>query len=219
MSKLHSKSTFQESWCCNPKYSLWVSKDASNTSKSYCELCYKTIDLKSDGSNALDSDQKGQKHQELEKARKTNAMKVFFSPQSSKSSNVNKKEGPLSPQSSLKSAKVGQAQVQEGPLSSFVFVENILNAGIVWCLNVVKFCHSFRSCDSLKNLFKVMFPDSAIPDKFSLGKDKARYMIIYGIYPAFKQKLKSMINNSPWYSVSFIKVSTKTNKSARWMLI
>ena len=28
-------------------------------------------------------------------------------------------------------------------------------------------------------------------------------MIIYGIYPAFKQKLKSMINNSPWYSVSF----------------
>ena len=28
-------------------------------------------------------------------------------------------------------------------------------------------------------------------------------MIIYGIYPAFKQKLKSMIDNSPWYSVSF----------------
>ena len=28
-------------------------------------------------------------------------------------------------------------------------------------------------------------------------------MIIYGIYPAFKQKLKIMINNSPWYSVSF----------------
>ena len=48
-----------------------------------------------------------------------------------------------------------------------------------------------------------MFLDSAIPDKFSLGKDKARYMIIYGIYPAFKQKLKSMINNSPPYSVSF----------------
>ena len=37
------------------------------------------------------------------------------------------------------------------------------------------------------------------------GKDKARYMIIYGIYPAFKQKLKSMISNSPWYFVSFDK--------------
>ena len=48
-----------------------------------------------------------------------------------------------------------------------------------------------------------MFPDSAIPDKFSLGKDKARYLIIYGTYPAFKKKLKSIINSSPWYSVSF----------------
>ena len=55
MSKPHSKSTFQESWFCNPKYSLQVSKDVSNTSKAYCKLCYKTIDLKSGDSNALDS--------------------------------------------------------------------------------------------------------------------------------------------------------------------
>ena len=48
-----------------------------------------------------------------------------------------------------------------------------------------------------------MFPDSAIPEKFSLGKDKVRYMVIYGICPAFKQKLENMINTSPWYSVSF----------------
>ena len=177
---------------------MWVSKDASNTSKAYCKLCYKTIDLKSGGSNALDSHQKGQKHQEVEKARKANAMRLFLSLQSSKSSNVNQKEGPFSPQSSLKFAKVGPTEVQEGLLSSFVLDENTLNAEIVWCLNVVKSRHSFRSCDSLKKLFKVMFPDSAIPDIFSLGKDKAKYMIIYGIYPAFKQKLKSMINNSPW---------------------
>ena len=44
---------------------------------------------------------------------------------------------------------------------------------------------------------------TAIPDKFSLGKDKARYMIIYGIYPAFKQKLKVVTDVSPCYSVSF----------------
>ena len=139
MSKPHSKSTFQESWFCNPKYSLWVSKDASNTSKAYCKLYYETIDLKSGGSNALDSHQKGQKQQELEKTRKTNAMKLF-----------------LSPQSSLKSAKVGPAEVQKGPLFSFVLDENTLNAEIVWCLNVVKSHHSFTSCDSLKNLFKVV---------------------------------------------------------------
>ena len=201
-----------QSWFCNPKYSMWVSKDASNTSKAYCKLCYKTIDLKSGGSNALDSHQKGQKHQELEKARKTNSMKLFLPPQSSKSSNVNQKEGPLSPQSSLKSAKVGPAEVQEGPLSSFVLDENTLNTEIIWCLNVVKSHHSFRSCDSLKNLFKVMFPDSAIPGKFSLGKDKVRYMIIYGVYTAFEQNLKSMINSSPWYSVSFDESLSKSEQ-------
>ena len=130
-------------------------------------------------------------------------MTLFLSPQSSKSSNVNQKEGPLSPQCSLESAKIGPTEVQEGPLSSFVLDENTLIGEIIWCLSVVKSHHSFRSCDLLKNLFKVMFSDSAIPDKFSLGKDKARYMIIYGIYSVFKRKLKSMINNSPWYSVSF----------------
>ena len=41
---------------------------------------------------------------------------------------LTKKEGPVSPQSSLKSAKVGPAEVQEGPLSSFVLDENTLNA-------------------------------------------------------------------------------------------
>ena len=84
----------------------------------------------------------------------------------------------LSPQSSLKYAKVGPVEVQKGPLSSFVLDENTLNAEIIWCLNLVKSHHSFRSCDSLTNLFKVMFVDSGIPDKFSLGKDKVRYMII-----------------------------------------
>ena len=103
----------------------------------------------------------------------------------------------------MKSAKEGPTKVQKGPLSSFVLDENTLNAEMIRCLNVVKSHHSFRSCDSLKDLFKVIFPDSAIPDKFSLVKDKARYMIIYGSYPAFKHKLKIMINISPWYSISF----------------
>ena len=158
-----------------------------HTSSAYCKLCYNTIDLKSGGSNALDSHQKGQKHQEFEETRKTNSMKLFLSSQSSKPSNVNQKEGPLSHQSSLKSARVGPSEVQEGPLSTFVLDKNTLNAEAVCCLNVVKSHHSLRSYDSLKNLFKVIFPDSAIPEKFSLGKDKVRYMIIYGIYPALSK--------------------------------
>ena len=92
MSKPHSKSSFQKSWFCNLKYSLFVSKDGSNPSKAYCKLCHKAIDLKSGGSFALDSHQKGQKHQELETARKTSVMGLFLSPQSSKSANIDQKQ-------------------------------------------------------------------------------------------------------------------------------
>ena len=60
-----------------------------------------------------------------------------------------------------------------------------------------------------------MFPDSAIPDKYSLERDKVRHMIIYGIYPAFKQKLKNMINNPPWYSVSFDESLKKTQQKCQ----
>ena len=197
MSKPRSKSTVQESWFGNLKYSLWVSKDGSNPSKALCKLCHKTVDLKSGGSFALDSHKKGQKHQELEKARKTNAMGLFVSSQSSTSA----KEGHLSPQSTSNSSEVRSKEQKQ--LCSFIIDENTLNAEILWCLNVVKSHHTFRYCDPLKNLFKVMFPDSAVPETFSLGKDKARYMIIYGIAPTFKQKLRNMINTSPWYSVSF----------------
>ena len=60
-----------------------------------------------------------------------------------------------------------------------------------------------------------MFPDSAVLDKFSLGKDKARYMNIYGIFLTFKQKLKTMNNISPWYSVSFDKSLNKNQQKCR----
>ena len=49
----------------------------------------------------------------------------------------------------------------------------------------------------------------------SLGKDAARCMIIYGIYPGFKQTLKTMINNSPWYSVSFDERLNKNQQKFR----
>ena len=36
-----------------------------------------------------------------------------------------------------------------------------------------------------------------------MKKDKARYMITYGLYPALKEKQQTKINASPWSTVSF----------------
>ena len=88
-------------------------------------MCHKAIDLKSGGSFDLDSHKKGQQNQELEKARKTNAMGLFLSSQSSTSA----KEGPLSPESTSNSSEVRSTEQKQ--LSSFIIDENTLNAEIL----------------------------------------------------------------------------------------
>ena len=40
------------------------------------------------------------------------------------------------------------------------------DAEIRWCLKNVVSCYSFRSCDGLADLFRSMFPDSNIAEKF-----------------------------------------------------
>ena len=104
-------------------------------------------------------------------------MGLFLSPHSSISANVDQIqiEGPISPQSPLNSLKAGSTEQQRGSLSSFLLNKNTLNAMILWCFYAVKSHHTYRSSDSLKNLFKIMFPDSAIPEKFSIGKDKVTH--------------------------------------------
>ena len=67
-------------------------------------------------------------------------------------SNVNQKEGPLSPQSSLKSAKVDPMKVQKGPFSYFVLNENTLNEETIWCLNVVSVSQVLKSLVIVVNL-------------------------------------------------------------------
>ena len=48
-----------------------------------------------------------------------------------------------------------------------------------------------------------MFPDSEIASRFSMGKTKSRYMILYGLAPHFKSRLRKAINSSIYYSLSF----------------
>ena len=48
-----------------------------------------------------------------------------------------------------------------------------------------------------------MFKNSPVAQKFKMKKDKAKYMIVYSLYPAFKEKLEVCISSSQWFSVSF----------------
>ena len=48
-----------------------------------------------------------------------------------------------------------------------------------------------------------MFPDSEVAQKFSMGKTKSRYMIIYGLPLYLKNELLKKISSSLYYSLYY----------------
>ena len=85
----------------------------------------------------------------------------------------------------------------------FVISEDVLDANIVWCLHLVQSHQPCRSCDFLPTVFRRMFKKCSVAQRFNMKKDKVRYMIIYGFYPALKAKQQIKIHASPWFGVSF----------------
>ena len=62
-------------------------------------------------------------------------------------------------------------------------------AEILWELRGVMSHFSVNSSADIADIFKVMFPDSAIAQKMNFGPNKLSYMICFGIAPYFKQQL------------------------------
>ena len=70
-------------------------------------------------------------------------------------------------------------------LDKSVVTEAATGAEIRWCPKYVVSSCSFRSCDGLADLFRSMFPDSTIAEKFCLQKGEWAYFINNGIAPHF----------------------------------
>ncbi len=47
-------------------------------------------------------------------------------------------------------------------VSDYMNKEQVVRAEIIWALNVVKNHYSYKSCEDVREIFKVMFPDSDI---------------------------------------------------------
>ena len=99
--------------------------------------------------------------------------------------------------------KVRSQTVSTSGKLPYVMADDVLDAEIVWCLHMVHSHLSYRSCDPIPPIFQRMFKTCPIAQQFHMKKDKAKYMIVYGLYPALKVKLQAQINASTWFSVSF----------------
>ena len=87
-------------------------------------------------------------------------------------------------------------------LDKFVVREAATDAEIRWCPKYMVSSYSFGSCDALADLFRSIFPDSAIAEKFCLQKGKCAYFINYGIAPHFRSILMNNVKDSAFYGNS-----------------
>ena len=183
----HSATSFQDDWLSVEEFKDWLKK-TSNPQKAHCTVCNTTFDINSGGRTSVESHHIGKRHGEkLENRRKSMIGHYFV------------KKGANAEDQPTSSSKP-QSSVLVAPYDLSAEVEA---ADIRWCLHMVDSHLSYRSCDVMPDLFKKMFPDSPVAQQFQMKKDKARYMIVFGIYPALRASLIATINASPWYSVSF----------------
>ena len=96
-----------------------------------------------------------------------------------------------------------KAVAQESP---FLVSEAVTKAEIGWAFKMVKQVKqhwSANSCSDISELFKCMFEDSEIVKKFSVGKTKVPYMIMFGLAPYFKDELTKKLLSCSAFVVCF----------------
>ncbi|CAF3943508.1 unnamed protein product [Rotaria sp. Silwood1] len=63
------------------------------------------------------------------------------------------------------------------------FLDQVTRAETLWAINAARHGYSYLSCDESGDLFKTMFPDSDIAQKFKMERTKLSYMISHGLDP------------------------------------
>ena len=178
---------FNPAWCEEEEFKLWlVCPPGTDTSTAYCTLCKTGFSVASMGKSGLRSHASGAKHKKLVEHGKGKSFTILdygvkkniVVPSSVSSESAASADSGGSSAVALPRNRAGCVTIQ----SSFT-KSDVLRSEIVWVLKVVKSNHSFRSCDSLNELFESMFADSQIAQQFRLSKDKCSYMIKFGLGP------------------------------------
>ena len=81
--------------------------------------------------------------------------------------------------------------------------DEVARADITWTLKVSESGLSYASCDSFKEDFYAMIPDSRIAKSFSLGVDKKSYEVAYGLGPYFHEEINEIETSKALYTLSF----------------
>ena len=179
-----SSTYLDDQWSQMPEFKSWLIRGDDNTTAK-CRVCpipRNNIELSNMGKQSLKSHASGKKHCER-LALYSQTSRISFIP-------ITKSQPPPPPiQTPINSSKIST-------LDSYVMSDSVTDAEIRWTLKIVLSYFSIRSGDGLSSLFKAMFPDNAVAEKFSLQKDKCAYYLNYGIARHFRSILVDDVQKS-----------------------
>ena len=79
--------------------------------------------------------------------------------------------------------------------------DRVLRAEIRWSLKVVSSGYSYKSCNDIVEIFKLIDPDSDVFKKMTLKENKVSYTVSHGLFPYFLKKTIDAIRKSPGVSL------------------
>ena len=186
---MSQQTSFSSAWLPEELFRPWLGTVEKDNQKARCIVCGLTFELSNMGKQALISHSKGKEHVKKMKY----AIKMKQQQQQLKSFFVPKSKGTESTDTTwtedLKVADpptgiaLASASTTSATLTQYISRDDILNAEVLWAINIktVMSHYSMNSSSNTGELFKMMFPDSQIAQKFSCGKTKCSYLITHGL--------------------------------------
>ncbi|KAK5648365.1 hypothetical protein RI129_003257 [Pyrocoelia pectoralis] len=202
------KCVFNKDWInpeLNPDWSVMFSEVNSNMYQVFCRICSKVFELSNMGRQAITSHLKSIKQKKIDEKKQpgSNTLNTYFSSEKNSSTSLEPPAAGVKISNPNQESKAHQDDSNNvttvktnftNSLSNFVLGTDVIDAEILWCLNVTM-CHmSFNSCKKSIPVMQKMFKDSKIAEKITLGPTKAAYTTTFGLAPFFKEKLLREIN-------------------------
>lgn len=191
------KCKFNDFWLSDGNFQKWLLPVKGNVYQGYCKICSSKFDVSHSGISCVRSHAKGSKHISRVEALVEGQQKTISFEKPGESSTVNNESEVAIPSVS----KISDA----GPskeITKFMLPEQVTKSEIYWALQVVLMHTSSRSGGSSSDIFKLMFPDSIIAEKFRMHKDKLSYVITYGLGPYFQEQLTNTVRKCDFFCLS-----------------
>ena len=215
----NKKTIFNKLWLDEkhfPEYN-WLDEVKGVPSQAFCKICKFTFSLSNMGKQALSSHTSSRKHQNataVTNQQYKGTLKAFFSKQPTPNIAVADKmhhcavdkQCSTSTESEVISSSMTCTDVRSPQLQNitgFVCNDDVTEAEIIWAIKCVMAHFSMNSCKDLKDIFELMFADSAIAKKITLGSTMIAYYITYGLAPYFHNELLRVVLKCSKFVVCF----------------